>query len=59
MQLSDQQIRNFQELYQHETGIELSIPAATEKAYRLFNLIYSVYKPIHKPDLVSKNLSNA
>ena len=44
MQITDEQIKEFQEIYKKERGKELSWKEATEAAYNLMNYAELVYK---------------
>jgi hypothetical protein len=46
MQLTDEDIVNFQALYRTEFGIEISKDDAYEKGSKLLGLMSAIYKPI-------------
>lgn len=50
MQISEDQLNKFINLYQQRFGIELDRQSAYEKAAKLVQLMKIVYKPITKND---------
>ena len=51
MELSEEQVKQFQVLYQKRFGVSLSKQEATEKGLELLTLMRAVYKPITKDQL--------
>ncbi len=51
MQLSEQKIKQFQELYKNRFNVELSKQEALEKTEKLIRLFELIYKPITKQQL--------
>ena len=50
MQLTDKQIKDFQEIHQKQTGEILSTEKAREAGIQLINLMSIIYRPIKKVD---------
>jgi hypothetical protein len=51
MQISEKKIREFQELWEKNSGEKISQQMAVEKANKLLLLVRHTYKPIKKKDL--------
>jgi hypothetical protein len=51
MELSEEQVKRFQVLYEKRFGVSLSKREATEKGLELLTLMRVVYKPITKDQL--------
>jgi hypothetical protein len=52
MQVTDENISNFQALYKKIYGIDLTKDAAYEKAMSILNLMQLIHKPISKSQLI-------
>lgn len=48
--LSEEKVKQFQEIYEKETGEKISLEEASECAEKLINLVRLVYKPIKRAD---------
>ncbi|MDN3581882.1 hypothetical protein [Mucilaginibacter flavus] len=48
MQIKEDRLQQFIELYEREFGVQLSISEATEKATRLLQYVYMCLKPLAK-----------
>lgn len=51
MQITDEQIREFQDLYKKRFGVEIDKEDARERGLRLARLIELVYKPLKKSEV--------
>jgi len=53
MQLSNEQIKDFQDLYEKNFGIKIGRDVAIEEGMKLVRLMQIVYQPITQKDLES------
>lgn len=51
MMMSEDQIKNFQELYKTELGLEISHDEAFDKALKLLRLMELIYHPMTSEEL--------